>query len=60
MSKNVALFVISDGIFKYSATVQTRKIPLDIDNGLPAIHMRLGTSDMNEVTFSLTLIPVQE
>ena len=24
---------------------------LDIDNGLPTIHMRFGTSDTNEATF---------
>ena len=26
-------------------------MPLDIDNGLPAIHMQFGTSDTNEATF---------
>ena len=26
-------------------------MPLDLDNGLPAIHMRFGISDSNETTF---------
>ena len=26
-------------------------MPLDIDNGLPAIHMRFGIADTNEATF---------
>ena len=51
ISKESQLFVISDGIFKCSATIQPIPMPLDLDNGLPTIHMRLGTSDTNEETF---------
>ena len=49
--KSIPLFAILPGLFKCSATIQPRPMPLDIDNGLPAIHMQFGTSDTNEATF---------
>ena len=51
ISRKTPLFLISAGIFKCSATIQPRQMPLDIDNRLPAIHIRFGTSDTNEATF---------
>ena len=50
-SNKSPLFVISARIFKCSSTIQPRPITLHLDNGLPAIHMIVGTSDTNEVTF---------
>ena len=50
-SKKSPLLVISAGIFRFSSTIQPRPMPLDIDNGLPAIYMRFGTSDTDEATF---------
>ena len=50
-SKKCLLLVISAGIFKFSATIQPRPMPLDINNGLPEMHMRFGTSDIYEATF---------
>ena len=47
ISKESQLFVISDGIFKCSATIQPKPMPLDLNNMLPAIHMIFGNSDTN-------------
>ena len=51
ISNKPPVFVILAGIFKCSAAVQPRPMPLDIDSELPAIHMRFGTSDTNEAKF---------
>ena len=51
ISKKYPLFAISAVMFKFSAAVQPRPMILDIDNYLPAMHMRFGTSDKNEATF---------
>ena len=51
ISNKSPLVIISDALFKYSATVQPIPMSLDIDNGLPAIHMIFGTSNMNAETF---------
>ena len=50
-SNKFPLFVISAGIFKYSAAVKPRPIPLDINDGFPGIRMRFVTSDTNKAIF---------
>ena len=60
ISNKSPLVIISDALFKYSATVQPISMPLDLDNGLPTINMGFGTSDTNENFFVPMLIPIQE
>ena len=40
--------MISYRIIKFPATIQHITMTLDINNRLPAIYMRFGTSDTNE------------
>ena len=44
------LFVISEVVFECAAAIQTRPMPLELDNSLPVIPLRFGTSDAGEVT----------
>ena len=51
-AKKSRLFVYTAQI--YAATVKhhhLRHMPLDLDNGLPAIEMRFGTTDIDELCF---------
>ena len=51
ISKRASLFVILYRIFEYLSAVQTILMILDLDNGLPTIHMKFGTLDLNGETF---------
>ena len=51
ISNKSLLVIISTGVFKCSATIQPRPIPLDIDNELPSIYIIFVSSDKNGETF---------
>ena len=50
-TKKQRLFLLKGAIFSMPASSTTRAIPLKVDNKLPAIEIRFGTSDDNEVAF---------
>ena len=49
--KNGRLFVTSGRVLVSTLAAKGAPMPLDVDNGLPGIEMRLGTTDDTEVTF---------
>jgi len=51
-SKKSRIFVYAARVFAAHTHQQLRHMPLDLDNGLPAIDMRFGLDDMTETCFA--------
>lgn len=49
--KNGRLFVTIGRVLVSTLAAKGAPMPLDVDNGLPGVEMRLGTTDDTEVTF---------
>ena len=58
--KNGRLFVTIGSVLVSTLAAKRAPMPLDVDNGLPGIKMRLGTMDDTEVTFIAILILAQQ
>ncbi len=49
--KRTRLYVVSASILR-SSVAPTRQMPLDLDNGLPGILVRFGSTDEEEISFT--------
>ena len=48
-------FVINAACLKTGIGTRARPMPIDIDNGLPAVSMRFGGTDDDEVNFKVSI-----